>query len=260
MRIRFEEKEHKYEREDGERYISVSSLVHMYEKQKNWDEICRKKAKAEGMTFQELKAKWENKRIKSSEAGTIFHLIREEELINQESPEFYGVKCGKKTCEFSEGLKYSIDIQKLSNNTVYPELMIYDHKYKVCGQSDKVIVTKNTIHVWDYKTDTEIKRSAFSSKWVEPEKLEYPLGHLDNCNFNQYSIKMSLYMFMLWKANPHLKVGDLVIEHVQLKRDADGIPILEDGKPIVLSITPIKVPYRKKEVQELLKHYASKTI
>ena len=101
--------------------------------------------------------------------------------------------------------------------------------YMICGQSDKVIVKDNTIHVWDYKTDTEIKFKGWSSQWKSATKLLKPLQHLEECNGNIYSIKMSMYMYLLWKANKgKLKVGDIVIEHVHLVRDPDNdnIPCL----------------------------------
>ena len=73
--------------------------------------------------------------------------------------------------------------------------------HMICGQSDKVIVVDKKIHIWDYKTDAEITHKAFSNDWVKPRKLLAPLHHLDECSANIYSIKMSLYMYMLWKAN-----------------------------------------------------------
>lgn len=132
--------------------------------------------------------------------------------------------------------------------------MIYDTDYMICGQADKVIVTNNKIHVWDYKTDKDISFFAYTSQWVEPRKLLPPLSHLEDANGNIYSLKMSLYMYMLWKANNgRLRHGDLHIEHVHLKRDDDGIPILEDGKPVVEGSDVILLPYRRKEVEDMLK-------
>ena len=59
---------------------------------------------------------------------------------------------------------------------------------------------------------------------------------------------------MLWKQNKHFGIGDIVIEHVNLQRDEEGIPVLgQDGKPIVIDIKPIKLPYRKSEVIAILK-------
>lgn len=113
------------------------------------------------------------------------------------------------------------------------------------------LVTRNYIKT--HNTDAEIKFKAFSSQWVKPQKLLGPLAHLDDCNANIYSIKMSLYMYLLWRANRGtLRTGDIMIEHVHLERDEDGLPILEDGKPIVKKIEQIQLPYRKKEVMDML--------
>ncbi len=64
-------------------------------------------------------------------------------------------------------------------------------------------------------------------------------------------------MYMLWKANKgKLKPGEIIIEHVHLKRDVnnDNIAMLDDkGKPIVLNIDKIKLPYLKTEVIAMLK-------
>ena len=63
-------------------------------------------------------------------------------------------------------------------------------------------------------------------------------------------------MHMLWKANKgRFKIGDIVIIHKHLKRDDDGIPILENSLPVVLKEERIQLPYRKKEVIEMLKQY-----
>jgi hypothetical protein len=126
----------------------------------------------------------------------------------------------------------------------------------ICGQSDKVIVVNGKIHIWDYKTDEKIEFKAFSNQWVKPKKLKTPLGHLDDCNGNIYSLKMSLYMYMLWKANKgKFKPGDIMIEHVHLKRDPenDNLPVIVNGRPVVLKVEQKKLPYRKKEVMTMLK-------
>lgn len=260
-KVKFVEDSHRYIDEKGDDLISVSRFTDRFKEKQDWDNIAKKcatKATKAGnpTTKQEILQKWANKRDRSSEIGTLFHSIREEELINQIEPSFYDTTCKMKTCEMEDGYKSSIPINLLENNTVYPELMIYDIEHMICGQSDKVIITNNIINVWDYKTDAEIAFKAYSSEWVRPRKLLPPLSHLDDCNANIYSIKMSLYMYMVWKANNgRFKPGDIIIEHVTLKRDPDNdnIPVLENGKPVVLKIEQIKLPYRKKEVMAMLK-------
>lgn len=260
-KVKFIEETHQYLDEEDRELISVSAFTDRFKPKVDWKAVAKKVAakktrEGEPTTTEAILAKWERKRDLSAKIGTQYHSIREEELLSQGNPEFYGVSCGTKVCEFSDGHKFSIPINQLDNNTVYPELMIYDFDYMICGQADKVIVTDKKINIWDYKTDQEIKHKAFSSKWVEPAKMLPPVSHLDDCNANHYSLKMSLYMYLLWKSNKgKLKTGDIVIEHIHLKRDPnnDNLPVLKDGKPVVLKIEKIKLPYRKKEIEDMLK-------
>lgn len=260
-KIKFLENTHQYLTEDGKELISVSKFTDQFKEKIDWATIAGRVATKETKagnptTKQQILDKWEHKRVTSANIGTIYHSIREKEILSEDSPIFYNVPCEKKQCIFEGNDKYSIPINELQNNTIYTELMIYDLDYMICGQSDKVIVTNNTINVWDYKTDAEIKFQAYSSQWVDPRKMLPPLTHLDDANGIHYSIKMSLYMYMLWKANKgRFRPGELVIEHISLKRDKEtGIPILSENQtPIVEKIDIIKLPYRKKEVMDMLK-------
>lgn len=259
MVIKFIEDTHQYLTEDNEELISVSAFTDRFKPKVDWKAIAKRSAtkqtkEGKPTTTKELLDKWEKKRVESAQIGTIYHAIREQELLAS--------TCTTKQCTYADNIKYSIPINKLENDVTYAELMIYDFDYMICGQSDKVIIKDNTIHIWDYKTDTEIKHKAWSSQWVKPAKLLKPLSHLDDCNANIYSIKMSLYMYLLWKANKgKLKIGDIIIEHVHLQRDPDNdnIPILIDGKPVVKNIEYIKLPYRKKEVIAMLETLKVKT-
>lgn len=259
--VTFHPEKHEYFNGDNEKYISVSGLVHLLEEKKDWKEIAKKKSKNlkkfEGIikSTEEILKIWETKRILGSTAGTIIHDIREKELLNTQEPTFYSSKCKLVPCSFHAGVKQSLHTKKLENNTVYPELIIYNHDYKVCGQSDKVIVANKTLHVHDYKTDETIDYNAWSSEWKGPEKLLPPVHYMENCNFNLYSLKMSLYMYLLWLDNKDLKIGDLILDHLQIERDEEGIPILTNGIPTVLKTTQIKVPYKRRDVRDILEWY-----
>lgn len=259
--IKFIESSHQYFTiEDNRELVSVSKFTESFQEEVDWKAVAKRSAKKktdEGnpTTQKELLDKWERKRSLSSKIGTLYHSIREQELINQNQPVFYNVPCGMKECDRDSEFKYSIPINRLENNTIYPELMIYDIDHTICGQSDKIIVTGNKINVWDYKTDKDIPFNAYYNKWEGPKRFLPPISHLEDCKGNLYSLKMSIYMYMLWKSNKgRLKVGDIVIEHVHLKRDPDDdfLPILKDGIPIVEKIEQIVLPYRKKEVISML--------
>lgn len=225
-----------------------------FEPKKDWKAIAAKTAKKQGVTTKEILDLWEQKRIKGSEAGTIFHAIRESELMALENFDFEDKKLTKRACIQDEEYKFSIPITEIENGVVYPELMIYNTDYMICGQSDKVIVEGGKIHIYDYKTDKSIDFKAFSNEWVKPEKLLPPVDHLDNCNGNIYSLKMSMYMYLLWKANKgKFKPGKIVLEWCPLERDENGFPILYNGVPKQTKKEIIELPYRRKEVEAMLK-------
>jgi hypothetical protein len=261
-KIKFIEKSHQYISDSGSELISVSAFTDRFKEKTNWEEIARKVARKESretgkkVSERDILAKWERKRNISAEIGTLYHTIRENESLLPSENVFYDEPCNVRSCIYEDLDKWSIPINNLENNTVYRELMIYDVGNMICGQSDKVIIANDTINIWDYKTDYEISFKGFSSKWVSPKKLLPPLSHLDECNGNIYSIKMSLYMYMLWNSNRgRLKPGEIIIEHVHLERNKenDNLPVLVDGKPVVRKIEKIKLPYRRKEVEAMLK-------
>ncbi len=257
-KVKFIEESHQYISEDDRELISVSAFTERFKNKVDWKAIAHKVALkktrlGEPTTKEEVLAKWERKRDLAATIGTNYHSFRE--MDAHDTPNFYDIKCDVEFCPVIDNHKWSLAINQLKNNTEYRELMIYDMDYMICGQADKVIVVNKKINIWDYKTDAKIDFKAFSSKWVDPAYLLPPLSHLEECNANIYSIKMSMYMYLLWKSNRGLlKPGDIILEHIHLKRDPDNdnLPVLVDGKPVVLKIERIKLPYRKKEVMDML--------
>lgn len=245
--VRFEEGPHRYSTLDDRGLLSVSGLMHQFEPQEDWNAIARKVAKKQGKTTQEILDLWDMKRNRGSEAGTLVHKQKENELLAQRGE----LTIEESPCDAT--YKYALDVSLLKDNTVYPELMIYDLEHMVCGQSDIVRIDKGSIHVEDYKTDKSIERKAFSNEWTPAKKLLPPVAHLDCCNYNTYSLKMSLYMYLVWKANKgRFKPGNITLIWCPLERDEEGIPVLYNGLPRILKEERIDIPYRKKEVMAML--------
>lgn len=253
MRIKFEEKRHKYFTEDDKELISVSAFVDQFKHKPDWDKIAAKVAKSQGKTKKEILDLWEMKRVKGTEAGTIIHADKEYKLTNDEF--IYEQRLlNKRICEIQDGFKWSFSLKEIENNNVYPELIVYDLENMVCGQSDKVVIKDNTINIFDYKTDKSIEWKSYSSEWQKPTKFKTPISHLDQCNGNEYSLKMSMYMYMLWKQlKGKFKPGKIILEWCPLERDEIGVPILYNGKPKITKEEMIEIPYRKNEVINMLK-------
>ena len=92
------------------------------------------------------------------------------------------------------------------------------------------------------------------------QKMQFPLNHLDDCNFNHYALQLSIYMYIILKHNPKLRPGGMFIHHVQFEeegKDGHGYPITKytkQGDPVLKDLTTIPVPYLKDEVISLI-HY-----
>lgn len=146
-----------------------------------------------------------------------------------------------------EGELLPVELSKLSNNTNYLEKLLFSNKYKIIGYADKIQVKRNTINIIDnkvidklYRTSSFTTDSGFVLKGV---KMLEPLGHLDDCNYNEFALQLSLYMYLAWENNKHLKIGKLFIRHIKMN-DRDKI----------VTDTLIEVPYLKDEVKRILKY------
>ncbi len=236
--MKFFEDKHVYINDDGENYVSVTTLIKKYEPHKDWEQIAAKYAKKVKKTTEEVQAAWKEEGRKAIEKGTTYHnmmeslyndkgswIVEDEECIVCPSPIVDGVKSAK-SLKLEQG--------------VYPELLVYSHKYKVAGQADLVEVVKNKINIKDYKTSKEIKKESYKNWKTGYEKMLFPLNNLMNSNFWHYSVQLNLYMYMLKTHNPNYKIGIMEIHHIK------------DNE-----VEVHEVPNLQREIKALLQHYSS---
>ncbi len=142
---------------------------------------------------------------------------------------------------------------------MYPEHMVYLKSAGICGQSDLVEVVNDKINIIDYKTNKEIKTESYKDWDGISDKLLDPVSHLDDCNFNHYSLQLSIYMYIMLKHNPRLKPGKMFIHHVIFELDGEdefGYPHTkydDQGDPVIKQVIPMEIPYLKEEVIAILK-------
>ena len=75
---------------------------------------------------------------------------------------------------------------------IYPELILPNKQNLYCGTSDRVFI--ETIGSTRYVDIIDRKNKTSVDKRNIEENALYPLLHLESCDFNRYSIAMSLYM------------------------------------------------------------------
>jgi len=265
MVLKFDEKDHKYTSIDGDNieWESVTRIVSSYKNKfdpnQHFKSVKNPKSKWYGKDPLEVKAIWEAETQRSVECGDWYHKKQEKELWSAGS-----IKHGDSTLPVHKALE--IEGSRVAENLklqpgCYPELIVYLKSAKICGQSDKVIVSnKGVVDIEDYKSNKEIEKESFKN-WEGKHKMMLPpVDNLQDCNFYHYALQLSFYMYMILKHNPKLKAGNLTIHHIKFElesTDANGYPIYKrdkDGSFIVKGVEKIKLPYLKSEVISIIKH------
>ena len=60
-----------------------------------------------------------------------------------------------------DGIKISPDQTLVAG--IYPEHLVYLKSASICGQADRIEVVADTVNVYDYKTNKEIKSKGFTN-------------------------------------------------------------------------------------------------
>jgi hypothetical protein len=210
------------------------------------------------MKPEEIQAHWAHETDRAVTAGSWYHDQRESDLTSIDTIQRSGVNIPIIKPIWDGKLKIAPN-QKLTEG-IYPEHFVYLKSAGICGQSDRVEVIKDTVDVIDYKTNKEIKKASFVNWEGKSQKMLGPCEHLDDCNFNHYSLQLSTYMYIILKHNPRYKPGKMMLHHVIFEREGEdkfGNPIPKkdsNGDPIVSTVVPYEVPYLKSEVLAMINH------
>lgn len=222
--IIFDEAAHTYKNpKTGRYYISVSKLLGMYKEPFDREFWSKKAALKEGVSQEEILARWDKTTKDACDKGTSIHDIVEnyikEDIIKDK--------------ELIKALNLVFDKKKFKR--VLSEELVYDDEYEVAGTSDIICdVDNNTFDVYDFKTN---KSFIFENKYGK--YLKTPLNHLQQCQYNDYSIQLSLYAFLYGKLT-NKKVRKICI-------------LYHDGE----QFHNYPTPYMFWEVSALLKHYSN---
>jgi hypothetical protein len=124
---------------------------------------------------------------------------------------------------------------------VYLELLIWLDSAKLAGQADYVEIIDGVVNIKDHKTNKELKTKGFVNWEGKEEMLLYPVSHLPCCNFSIYSLQLNMYMYIILRHNPKLKMGKMSLLHVKFD---------EAGE--VDCVTEFEVPNMQSEVKTII--------
>lgn len=265
MEIQFTAADHKYISKDDptQKWLSATGLVELFKPNFNAEAQAiksakNKKSKWYGMKPQDILDIWAGENKRAVTLGSWYHDQREQELIACDTIQRNGVDLPIFRPIEQDGIKLSPD-QNIAAG-IYPEHLVYLKSVRLCGQADRIEVVGNTVNIYDYKTNKEIKLKSYVNWEGKSNKLNAPLEHLDDCNFYHYALQMSLYMYITLKHNHSLKPGKMEIHHIIFDiegYDDYGYPIVAydaAGDPIVKELVPYEMPYLKKEVNTMINY------
>jgi ATP-dependent exoDNAse (exonuclease V) beta subunit len=268
MAVIFKEEGHIYEslddnlEKDKINWTSVTSFVGKFKPKFNAKAQAKKSGKNKrskwyGMKQQEILDAWNSETERAITLGNWYHNQREENICEFNTIERDGVNLPIiRPIIDQAGIKIAPE-QKL-NDGVYPEHFVYLKSLGLCGQADLVSIANGKINILDYKTNKEIKEKGFTNWEGITSKMYNPVSNLDDCNLKHYNLQLSLYVYIIKKHNPKLKIGKLQIQHVSFEKEGEnkfGYPITkynDQDEPIIKEIKMYELPYLKDEVNSLV--------
>lgn len=221
--IIFNEEKHTYtNKETGELYSSVSSIISKYKEPfKATTFNTRSTEERLGLTHNEVIEYWKEINKKSIERGNYIHKEIEAYLLGNNYKVNYN--------EYTKEVPYQY-LDKLLKKRAkrHIEKLVYDHSNKIAGTPDLVFEYKNRLEVYDWKTNTKDLHSNYKGK-----KLLSPYQYLLDCSYSIYLLQAHYYNKMLESIH-NKKVTKNVLVHIwdNYKEGYKEIDITKDLKKI----------------------------
>ena len=114
---------------------------------------------------------------------------------------------------------------------VRAEVVVGDEELGLCGMIDQLFWNEKSgkLEIWDWKTNKKIDEK---NKW---QQFKDPIGHLDVCELNTYSLQLATYKYIVEK-NTNLDLGDSYIVWINEKNDNYKVFKCHDFREEVLNI------------------------
>jgi hypothetical protein len=191
-------------------YISATQLLSLFKPKFDTKERSEYMANRYGMTPQYWVDRWGDIRDTSLVRGNEIHADKEAQLYKKGTIHYFNNITLRvlKRDDFPRTNYINLPIG------VYPELLLWNHKNRIAGRADNVIITEKHVEVrhkqstaWmysrvadleDYKTGRIIHTQSYQNpKTGKYQMMTGPLSHFQDCEMNHYAIQLSIYQYML---------------------------------------------------------------
>lgn len=230
---------HIYHDELKTNYTSVTTLIGNFKVKFDTEKISKAYSEKHSIPQDQVKENWKKQCLDACEKGSLLHDLMEKgledidayvkaEMNNYHSPVLArDVMSSEDLLQFENKDKYKITDEPLLSFRI--ERLIKG----IGGGVDRLVEERDTniVHVRDWKTNKVISRSGFRGN-----TMNFPLSHLQDCNFSHYTLQLSLYAFIL-ETTYKKKIGTLGIHHFDY---------------VAEKVYFIPIEYRKEDIQNLL--------
>lgn len=251
-KVQLTEPGHRYFDADGQEYRSFSAFKAKYKKEFQREQRSLASAKklvresGEALSIEniremqeQVKESWDGKRDKASAHGTNIHGIIE----NYD-------KTGAVPDERLRPHLVRITMPFHNHYRVFAEQTLWLDEYLIAGTVDKFGVRKNSsrspIDITDYKTNLE-KGIQFDSPYGN--YLLPPIDYLEECNFNEYSLQLSTYAYMIEKTFGY-RIGKLSITFIDPSWKETIIPVIYMRSTVIDLLEDYKERYLPEWIEQ----------
>lgn len=193
---------------------SVTTFIGKYKPKFDTESMAKKYAMKHNLDYEKVIEDWDYTREYASIKGRTFHSYAEYWYSNK----IFEYDSASLEKEWGPNMPKAIQtmighFSKFyadSKNSLIPirsELVVGDPEYNISGTVDQLFFNKkqNEYQIFDWKTNKEIKtESIYGNKYM------IPIGHLDECEFNTYSLQLTAYKKII-ERNTNIKIGKLYI-------------------------------------------------
>ncbi len=223
MELKFDLVKHKYS--VGDTVLkSVTECISTFFEPFNADYIASCIADRDGRTPEDVLQEWDIKR----DWGTEVHELIEDHINGKQKEQYPN--------EVIEAINF---LNTLPKANITSEKRVYSMEWGVAGTIDLVVEVPEGILLLDWKTSKTI---TIDNPF---QKAKEPIDHLDDCNYNKYSLQLNVYKAILEK---HYGKKVVAMGIVKLAKDKpfDYIPINDFSYEVELMMNHWKEKSKKK--------------
>ena len=201
--VRLRESDHVYLDSKNKIYQSTTTLIGNFKEKfdpfkimKNGKTLIDNYVEKHGHSREYWFAQWDLTKELACASGTAFHKLKEDKALFSKYFKTSGktrkIQHFDKIVEANPGISY-YDLP----DGVYPELTIFNRRYMVAGQADRVIKEGEEFDIEDFKTNKKFDKVSFRHPRHGFKMMKHPANKLMDCHLGHYTLQLNIYAWYL---------------------------------------------------------------